>query len=230
MMESIVHEKRCCQCKVIKPRSEFYSNRRKADGLQVRCISCVKSWQQSEEGKADARRYREENREQIRLQRSAYNKTDYGKERNRERHNKESAKARIQAYDQRPEVKEKSRAKAKRYREANHDRLLEDGRNYQSAEPVRRRQRAGHLRRTFGLTPTEYEMMSEAQGHGCAICGGHNQNGSELCVDHDHTTGAIRGLLCHRCNAALGLLNDKPELLSEARLYLLKHSQLKLAV
>jgi hypothetical protein len=41
-----------------------------------------------------------------------------------------------------------------------------------------------------------------------------------LAIDHDHVTGDIRGLLCHACNVALGLLNDDPELLEAAAGYL----------
>ena len=48
----------------------------------------------------------------------------------------------------------------------------------------------------------QYEMMLEAQGHMCAICGVH-VNGSG-CLDHDHDTGEPRGVLCHGCNVSLG--------------------------
>jgi hypothetical protein len=54
----------------------------------------------------------------------------------------------------------------------------------------------------LGVDDAEYERMLEAQGGGCAICGAKPKT-RRLHVDHDHATGKVRGLLCHRCNRAL---------------------------
>jgi hypothetical protein len=54
----------------------------------------------------------------------------------------------------------------------------------------------------LGVTDDEYARMLEAQGGGCAICGARPKT-RRLHVDHDHATGKVRGLLCHRCNRAL---------------------------
>lgn len=62
------------------------------------------------------------------------------------------------------------------------------------AKPTRRKQ--------LGLTIEDYERLLAAQGGGCAICGATPKT-RRLDVDHDHRTGAVRGLLCHRCNRAL---------------------------
>ncbi len=71
----------------------------------------------------------------------------------------------------------------------------------------------------YGVSPEQYDAMYEAQGGVCAIC--RTEGGSyRLAVDHDHATDQIRGLLCSNCNAAIGLLQDKPEYLSSALLYL----------
>ena len=51
----------------------------------------------------------------------------------------------------------------------------------------------------------------------CEICGDIKET---LCIDHDHNTGEIRGLLCHNCNRGIGLLNDNIENLERAVLYL----------
>lgn len=67
------------------------------------------------------------------------------------------------------------------------------------------RMRAGRLARDYGLTEVQYEEMLTAQGGVCAICRGSCPTGRSLAVDHDHTTGAIRGLLCVRCNQGLGV-------------------------
>lgn len=66
----------------------------------------------------------------------------------------------------------------------------------------------------YGITPEDYDILFEQQGGVCAACGQpethKNQYGvCRLAVDHDHETGEVRGLLCGRCNRALGLLNDE---------------------
>lgn len=71
---------------------------------------------------------------------------------------------------------------------------------------------------TFTIPITQYRAMVEAQGGLCAICGGSQKH--RLAVDHCHTTNVVRGLLCHRCNTAIGLLRDDVELLTRAREYL----------
>lgn len=55
------------------------------------------------------------------------------------------------------------------------------------------------IAKTYGLTPSEYEELLELQGGKCAICRGRPVS-KRLAVDHDHTTEAVRGLLCSRCN------------------------------
>ncbi len=68
--------------------------------------------------------------------------------------------------------------------------------------------RRSHLKRTFGITPEEYEARLAEQGGGCAVCGRAPKAGKSLHVDHDHESGYVRGLLCFSCNAALGHLQD----------------------
>ena len=53
-----------------------------------------------------------------------------------------------------------------------------------------------------GITEAQYEALLAAQGGGCAICG-NTPKSRRLSVDHDHATGDVRGLLCHRCNRGL---------------------------
>jgi hypothetical protein len=68
-------------------------------------------------------------------------------------------------------------------------------------------------------------MMYEAQSGRCAICGTINpgQKHKNFAVDHDHISGAIRGLLCKYCNTGLGAFRDSEKLLSAAINYLLKY-------
>jgi hypothetical protein len=84
--------------------------------------------------------------------------------------------------------------------------------------------RKNHLWKAYRMTVMEYDEMLEKQDGVCAICGGKNSGGLRLCVDHDHDTDHIRGLLCMSCNTALGLLKDDPELLTSASRYLCRNS------
>ena len=56
-----------------------------------------------------------------------------------------------------------------------------------------------HYKKQYGLTVDEATKMKQ---RGCDICGA--KLGMELCIDHDHSTGHVRGVLCHHCNLAVG--------------------------
>jgi len=71
------------------------------------------------------------------------------------------------------------------------------------------------LRTVFGLTPQDYDDMLAEQDGRCGICQ-QKVGDKRLCIDHSHTTGQIRGLLCHHCNVALGLFKDSTESLVRA--------------
>jgi len=77
--------------------------------------------------------------------------------------------------------------------------------------------------RLYGITIEQYDKMNEKQCGKCLICGG-TEPVKRLFVDHDHDTGAVRGLLCGKCNTALGLFGDNAKLLKSATEYLeVKH-------
>lgn len=75
-------------------------------------------------------------------------------------------------------------------------------------------------RRHFGLTPEDYDALLQVQGGHCAICPYVPAEGEVLPVDHDHETGAVRGLLCADCNNGLGRFRDDPVRLQQAISYL----------
>lgn len=75
-----------------------------------------------------------------------------------------------------------------------------------------------NLKGLYGLTPAAYDDMLAGQGGGCAVC----SSTESLVVDHNHETGEVRGILCSRCNSALGLLKDSPVLLNRASSYLIE--------
>ena len=84
----------------------------------------------------------------------------------------------------------------------------------------KRRIRDGARKQVHGLSAEDFQAMKEAQEGLCAICGGPPVRDKELCVDHDHETGEIRGLLCVRCNAMLGHAKDDPAVLVAGAHYL----------
>lgn len=96
--------------------------------------------------------------------------------------------------------------------------------------------RRSFLKRAYGITPEDYDALFTAQAYACGICGApgksvdtmtrdHRRTGSVsgvLTVDHNHETGAVRGLLCNSCNRGLGYFANNPKTLQSAIEYLLK--------
>jgi Recombination endonuclease VII len=82
--------------------------------------------------------------------------------------------------------------------------------------------RKGQLKRKYGLSLEQYDSMLLKQGSKCGICGSPEpgRNRKVFFVDHDHGTGAVRGLLCHLCNNGLGNFRDDPDRLRGAIKYL----------
>lgn len=79
----------------------------------------------------------------------------------------------------------------------------------------------GRLKYYYGITIDEYNSLFVKQQGCCAICGKHQSEFERaLYVDHDHKTGKVRGLLCHKCNVGIGMFGDNKTLLIEAAKYL----------
>jgi predicted nucleic acid-binding Zn ribbon protein len=92
-----------------------------------------------------------------------------------------------------------------------------------NASSARRRRRAPLYMRQYlyGIEPEQYTALLESQGGRCAICRTDTPGGKGgWHVDHVHATGAIRGLLCHRCNLGLGYMRDNREVVLAAIAYL----------
>jgi len=94
-------------------------------------------------------------------------------------------------------------------------------------QPKNKIKRRHILKKQFGLTEHDYDQLLKIQSGVCAICklpetgvSGPKRTPRVLAVDHSHTTGKVRGLLCHFCNSALGLFHDNVELLATAITYL----------
>lgn len=72
----------------------------------------------------------------------------------------------------------------------------------------------------YGLTQAAFDAILESQGGGCAVCAIPAAKGRRLCVDHNHMTGKVRGIICNNCNAALAQSGDNPERLLALANYL----------
>lgn len=76
----------------------------------------------------------------------------------------------------------------------------------------------------YGISEVEYIELLESQGHQCPICErDFESTGEQPSIDHDHDTGAVRGLLCRQCNLGIGNLRDDLALVQNAYNYLLAH-------
>lgn len=111
---------------------------------------------------------------------------------------------------------EKNAAKARRLR-----RELK-AKDPHKAWAIRRNQR---LKAEYGITLEQYNIMFAKQNGCCSICGEHASTHSKgLVVDHNHTNGKVRDLLCGLCNKMLGHCRENPQILDRASEYLEKHS------
>lgn len=142
---------------------------------------------------ATKKQWCEANPDRVKLQKQRY------REKNREN---------IRAWDKefRLQNLEERRASQKRYRDSNPEKM-----------------KNAKLRYAYGITLAEYNKMREVQSDSCAVCKRHESELSKkLVVDHCHTTGKIRKLLCSPCNVRLGVLENK-EFVEMATAYLKEH-------
>lgn len=110
-----------------------------------------------------------------------------------------------------------STTKQKEWRDKNPEKKREHDKKYRSNKD---RYKNIILKKNFRITINDYQKMLEDQRGRCGICGNEAEDGRYFSVDHDHDTGQIRGLLCGNCNRAIGQLQDSPEILKKAIIYL----------
>jgi Recombination endonuclease VII len=147
--------------------------------------------------------YRKRNREKLAAYQRSYRLT-HGEE-IRANHRRSYAKNR-----------EKYKAASKKWR----DEHPKEVQNRRASPKAKEMERAGHVRRTFGITKVEYETMLSRQKRRCSICRSLFGEFNFPCVDHCHRNGNIRGLLCRTCNSGIGHLKDSVRLLKSAIKYL----------
>lgn len=172
----------------------------------------------SDERKAYQKAYYESNKEELLLKQRDRNRAHYLA--NREKH-----KAKTSAWQK----ANPDRAKQLQieYRERNKVKLAEKRKAiYEANKPAELLQRRHAKIRKYGLTPAEFDAMLNAQGLVCAICGTDkpSKRDNTFRIDHCHKTGKVRGLLCMKCNSALGMFQDSIPSLQKAIEYLTRSS------
>jgi hypothetical protein len=122
--------------------------------------------------------------------------------------------------------KEYQRAYMRTYRAKNQDRIKEKSRayskRYYTSHKVscNRASLDARLKRNFGVTLAERDALIQAQGGKCTLCERVFNPLDRACIDHDHITGRMRGIICTSCNKALGLFKDSIPALTKALAYL----------
>ena len=159
-----------------------------------------------EETAAYHKKWREENKERLSLQKKIYRK----------------------------EHREECNARGKAWRHANKEHVNEMARALYAKDPQKQAERTekwrklnpdknrnSQLKRWYGITLEEYNALLDSQNGKCAICGIDKPMGVGCFhVDHDHITNKVRGLLCQKCNMGIGALQDNPIILRKAAEYL----------
>ena len=112
--------------------------------------------------------------------------------------------------------------KAKEWAKKNPQRRVEVCKTYQDKHIKTIRQK--RMEYQYGLSYEEFAKLLEVQGGGCAICKTKDSNTTnrkrDWCIDHDHSTGEVRGLLCDNCNVGIARLKDNIDILNSAIKYL----------
>lgn len=220
--------KKCYSCKEVKPLSEFYKNRARRDGHHTACKACAKI---SDHAVTDRRSKRNEAIVQKQCLRCEQIKAiaDFPRDRNgyyrnvcKACRNKERS-LRIPGQINIPEEKRCPWCKhVKLIKEFNLNPRRKDGHNTYCRDcDGLRRQLKGTAQNRLPLSREQYNHMLQEQDGKCAICHTHTTR-RPLHIDHDHQTGQIRDLLCSKCNSALGMLKEDPELIKALLAYVEK--------
>jgi hypothetical protein len=184
--------RRCKDCGEAKPITEFREQR-------FRCDSCIVARRKAAEGPPATHKLcgRCENVKPL----SDFSKTLQGRP---------SLHCTECMEDLRRTAKERSSERQRAYYKANTAKMRERNKRNRKADPGKDR------RRRYRISEEDYQRMVAVQGGRCAACG----EAAELFVDHCHSTGIVRGLLCHTCNVGLGQLKDRDDRLVAAIAYI----------
>ncbi len=98
-----------------------------------------------------------------------------------------------------------------------------DKQRYKDFPHIRRCKKNSGLKKRYGITMDEKDALLVGQNGRCGICQNEFRVEKEIHVDHCHSTGVVRGLLCNSCNNGLGRFKDNEQYLTNAMLYIREH-------
>jgi hypothetical protein len=203
--------KLCPRCKTKKPLDQFYERRDRPNGRSPSCTECERK-----RARETQNRYRAQAKPDV----SGTTKTcaGCGTEKPIKQFNK--CNATLSGYS--VYCKPCAYERYNKRRKANLPKHAGYGRKWRANNKERFRDHG--LKANYGIPLGTYAKMLEAQGGKCAICGTDKPGGrgERFHIDHDHATGAIRGLLCHGCNVSIGHLHHDVNILRAAIKYLLR--------
>jgi hypothetical protein len=184
---TLPESKPCTKCGIVKPYSEFSIERRKKDGHSARCRACTKALRPEECSPPESY--------VLPLEKKC-TKCDVSKPLD------EFSPYRLSWDKRQSQCRACVRDAQKRFA------ATPDGK-----KAVRRWEDRSRLKYRYGVSIEDYERRVSLQAGKCAICNRvpTSGRGKRLQIDHDHTTGRFRGLLCHKCNTALGTFGDDLE-------------------
>ena len=207
-VDPTVREKLCSRCKEVKPVGRFSSYRTAKDGLCSWCKDCVNEHGRERSGKLNYDvdpTLREKHCSRCKEIKPVDQFDRQRRSRDGLQHRCKSCMKEVNAayYLQN---KDKFKAYRQAWVEKNPERAREIGRKR-------------HLKKEYDLTLEEFDLLLVAQDGKCALCG-EPFNGVTPHVDHDHSTGRVRGLLCGPCNKTLGFAQECPKRLLAAAEFL----------
>jgi hypothetical protein len=183
------------------PATEFYKDKSRADGRAPLCKQCQRNYKTSAAGKVVVARAK-----------SKYHKTAKGK-----------ATLRRFRLSSKGQVMETEHGVRYRAKPENKLAIAERGRVYRTSAVGKLKRKRQHFLdnlKKYNLTELEFNALLKAQDNKCAICHRSFDDSHRPHVDHDHQTGAVRGLLCRRHNTGLGCFGDDADLMTAAIAYL----------
>jgi hypothetical protein len=116
--------------------------------------------------------------------------------------------------------KEKRRAYSRKYRLEHIDEINEYNRNYRKDYRKREIWTDRRLQYQYGINLEQFDEMLGLQENLCALCGDKMISSRVRCIDHDHKTGQIRGIICRDCNLMLGYAKENPAILGQGIEYI----------
>lgn len=135
-------------------------------------------------------------------------------------------KARARRQRWREKYPEREAETQRAYKEKHREQIAQRRKVARATDAFRRKSKEYRLIKQYGLTHDQYDAMVSEQSGVCAICMKPERlSDGVLRVDHDHKTGAVRALLCHACNSAIGILDENPDRMRAMAAYVERHSR-----